>query len=966
LTRFRTTTLALLIAVAGCDSNTRALIVPQSDYSIEITPGDTTLSLGHVASLRAVVRNRAGVEVDTPVVWTSSNPLIVAATPDGAIRATGIGAPTAITAFVGASNARVMVSVSTDACPTKTIRIGETRVDTIAIGTACVFDDYRVAPWLLSVPREMVVYIKVRSTAFDPYVALSDRRDRSVGGDNVRLDGTNVFYRGRLAAGTYAVRVGTDVPGTAGEYHMEVSEGPSNDKCLAWEPLPLGVEGHGSFDDDDCWYVSGRRFDYWVFEVPPGGVRSVFMTASGSEVGSATVNDTTDVALDDQQFTQLEPGRYLFTIISRDSTARGKYSVSVRLSGSDACLSPVPLVIGTPVNGTLSDADCRSLTDLRTDRYTFTTATPTAVAFAMTSAAFDPFLTITDPVGTMVASARSLNGTRDARVTAQLAPGTYTVSAGTTTRTLGAYQLTTSSAAVSTGLNLTIDGFHLTQATQDYAGTIPIVAGRDAILRVFARASQTNAARAAVRARVYHGTTLKALYQTFAGAARTPTAIVPNDVQGSWNFRVPGALVQPGMRVLVDVDPGNSIAESNETDNTYPASGDAGTVDVRALPPTAVTLVPVRYAENGATGALSAANAESYLGLARRLWALAGIDVRVREPFTSAAPTVQAEGGHWLDILIEIDALRLLEDPSRYYYGALKLPYYYGINGLGATPGRSAIGTDLAGLAPRVYAHELGHNFGRVHAPCAIGGDSRYPYPGGGIGVLGFDVASDETFPPTTPDIMGYCNDPWVSDVAYRTTLEHILAGGTTIQSPPVEGVLLWGSVTDSAMHLEPALAVKASPALPRPGPFHIEALDPTGAVLWASSFAATTLEEPFRASTFAFVVPRSLLDHTRAATYRVSRGSLAATRQRTTGSTGAGASLVTEPARVSTGVSGRRTLDWDARAYPLALIRSAATGAIVGFARNGSMAIPGGTGDVDVSLSDGVRTITRRLQVPR
>ena len=54
------------------------------------------------------------------------------------------------------------------------------------------------------------------------------------------------------------------------------------------------------------------------------------------------------------------------------------------------------------------------------------------------------------------------------------------------------------------------------------------------------------------------------------------------------------------------------------------------------------------------------------------------------------------------------------------------------------------------------FAHELGHNFGRNHAPCGSppNVDPAYPYPGADIGTLGCDIFSPASpwspFRPTT------------------------------------------------------------------------------------------------------------------------------------------------------------------------------------------------------------------------
>jgi len=73
--------------------------------------------------------------------------------------------------------------------------------------------------------------------------------------------------------------------------------------------------------------------------------------------------------------------------------------------------------------------------------------------------------------------------------------------------------------------------------------------------------------------------------------------------------------------------------------------------------------------------------------------------------------------------------------------------------------------------------HEIGHEFGRYHAPCDTSdADSDYPYAGGDIGVWGYDARSRTFLPPDTTDFMGYCDEQWISDYTYSALFERTIA----------------------------------------------------------------------------------------------------------------------------------------------------------------------------------------------
>lgn len=73
-----------------------------------------------------------------------------------------------------------------------------------------------------------------------------------------------------------------------------------------------------------------------------------------------------------------------------------------------------------------------------------------------------------------------------------------------------------------------------------------------------------------------------------------------------------------------------------------------------------------------------------------------------------------------------------------------------------------------------VLAQEVGHAFGRAHAPCGNPGgpDPSYPvygtYPSGSIGEFGMDTSTMTIFnPASTYDFMSYCGPTWVSPYTY-------------------------------------------------------------------------------------------------------------------------------------------------------------------------------------------------------
>lgn len=522
---------------------------------------------------------------------------------------------------------------------------------------------------------------------------------------------------------------------------------------------------------------------------------------------------------------------------------------------------------------------------------------------------------------------------------------------------------------VKAGPNLRIETAYFVQATQNRPGTVPLVANRDAYLRVFVVADGPNTAVPSVRVRIYHGSTLRETLTIAAEGAGVPTAVNQGNLAGSWDARVPAALVQPGLRMEAEVDPAHEVAESDEGDNVFPAPGSSFAPRVEAIPPLRIRFVPIHQRSNGLVGRVSEANKHEFMSLSRKLLPIPSYDADVRAPFTVEGLSLDPQGNSWQGLVTELNAVRVAEGSDRYYYGVVQTEYPGGgvVGIAGGIPSRTALGWDRPGDAAETVAHELGHNLGRYHAPCggAGGADPNYPYQQGLIGVYGMDVESGELKVPVEhSDIMGYCDAKfWISDYNY-TGIYNFLASAARSSTLPQPSLLVWGRISAGEIRLEPAFQVNARPSLPaRPGPYAIQGLDSSGAALFSLSFAPERIPDLAEdQGHFAFAFPLPLERMGRLAKIRVvaatrgGGGATSAKLERRSPSHGA--------ARLSVAASSSgRMVRWNADAYPAAMVRDARTGAIIAFARRGAVTLPAGAAsDVELVLSDGVHSSVWRV----
>jgi hypothetical protein len=530
------------------------------------------------------------------------------------------------------------------------------------------------------------------------------------------------------------------------------------------------------------------------------------------------------------------------------------------------------------------------------------------------------------------------------------------------------------------GLNLTIDGLHVQQVVQSYAGSVPLVAGRDGLLRVFVKANGTNTATPAVRVRFYDGGTLTSTITITAPSSAVPQVVSEGTLTSSWNYSIPGSLLQPGLRILADVDPTNVVTESSEADNSYPSTGTPLSMDVRSVSTFSLRFVPVLQSANGLQGGVTAGNAGTFLAQIRSLFPLGTIDADVRAAFTTAAPALQSGDGNgaWSQILSEVNALRTADGSTRYYYGVVKVGYSSGIAGLGYVPGRASIGWDHLPSGSEVMAHEVGHNFGRFHAPgCGAGNpDGSYPHADGKIGVYGYDLPGNALRSPSTyHDLMGYCNTNWISDYTYTAILNYraanpfAAAAGFAAGGYARRGLLVWGRVQRGQVILEPAYEVDAPPSLPaRPGPHRLQGLGPLGETLFDFSFDGERIADhpDPTAQHFAFVVP---LERMRGAAPTRLRATSLGRQVELTASTSpspaAGGAGAAGAAPTVERVDARRLrVRWDSAVTRGVLVRHPRTGEILAFARGGEALVYTSESALDLTASDGVRSTRSRVAV--
>ena len=358
-----------------------------------------------------------------------------------------------------------------------------------------------------------------------------------------------------------------------------------------------------------------------------------------------------------------------------------------------------------------------------------------------------------------------------------------------------------------------LEGLELTQAVQDMAHSVPMVAGKDTIVRAYPGFAGAGSRQVRGRLWVLNGgnwTALDALGAASVNAAENGNLRAKRErTDASLNFSVPaGALSAGGLRAwferVTDAGTGATLACSGCRGTARNVTlGDDNTFRVRVL--------GMRYS-NGSPAATFEPRALDYTML--RSWlrrAYPTGDLR----YTSAtvAANVAAPFG-CSDVNARLTAIRNADvaagrDRRTHYYGLVfddsdSRSFFMrgcsaGIPG-SASPGTVASGPtgsstwgwDNDGSYGDWYGgHEIGHTVGRSHIGSGCGdsdSDSSYPFPNGQISgadgaFTGFDTGDAalglpmRALPGTQwTDVMSYCPNQWISSYTYAAIRDRIAA----------------------------------------------------------------------------------------------------------------------------------------------------------------------------------------------
>ncbi len=400
---------------------------------------------------------------------------------------------------------------------------------------------------------------------------------------------------------------------------------------------------------------------------------------------------------------------------------------------------------------------------------------------------------------------------------------------------------------------------HLTQAVQSLRDPVPLIAGEKALVRVFPEANAVNTiALPKATAKFYVNDQLEHTSTIASKTGPIPTRVSEGNLDLSLNAEVPATVIQPGLEVVIELDPDNTVPSTLGVAKRIPESGRL-LVTVVTVPTFDIVLIPFLTTGDNNMKVVTESNAmmadpngHALLSATRTLLPIKDITVTVHGPVTTDARTVS-------DLVDKVIELRRIENGTGYWMGL----HRERVGGIAELDGQVSV-SELDNIT---IGHEFGHNLSLFHAPSCNAGnpDVNYPNGNGHIGSWGYDFNNpSQMVAPSTFDLMGYCFPRWISDYHFNRALSHRtfaqpgIAKVTLAPTSPETALLIAGG-TDSAMkpYLEPVFVMEVVPSLPQsPGPWQLIGATEDGDELFFLAFSMLETADGDGSTAFAFTVP--------------------------------------------------------------------------------------------------------------
>ncbi|MDC8760632.1 IPT/TIG domain-containing protein [Janthinobacterium fluminis] len=403
-----------------------------------------------------------------------------------------------------------------------------------------------------------------------------------------------------------------------------------------------------------------------------------------------------------------------------------------------------------------------------------------------------------------------------------------------------AYEPAVAAGAVVSAQNFTVGAIDLAQVYN--AAAMSLTPGKPVLVRAPVLAAAPGLASPDVKLVAYAGDGSYLGSLKMQGPANIPVANTAEDINTTFNAVLPAAWVKPKLQVFVTAGAGGLYQKAEPL---FSVTGKIRIVLVPMITAGQITVAPdVKMVKD--------ALVRTYP------YAAKDITVEVRKFAFPVLTGSSSDYSWWETTLDAVEALRLQEDPSAYYYALSPTAarssnggpgFVVGLGYIGKT-GRGNLNLTAMGIATNLnfaesydpfntqwpawlttLVHEVGHNHSLSHVPCGnvAGAVVDYPYTDGNLGPQplynqGENEAIGQLSAPSyvennvavpMKDVMSYCKGAWFSDYSYKRAQQFAESRNTSVATlraasvaPAADGYLtISGQITANGVRLRPALA---------------------------------------------------------------------------------------------------------------------------------------------------------------
>jgi hypothetical protein len=266
----------------------------------------------------------------------------------------------------------------------------------------------------------------------------------SGGGGSDPQSNTISSLRAQLAAGSYRLRISSDLP-SGGNYALNYAFQAGNPQPCAAGALHFGDRLNLALADAGCRTSLGLS-DLYTLTLASAGTVDIEIDSTSFDTVLAIRDSKDNLIVRDDEVNGLGVAHItadlpagVYTVVGAATSGAGNYQLTAKFTAHDipACTFAQALDLNGGYIQRLGPRSCTGTNGQPVDYYTFTLSADALVLAVMTSSEVDGYLTLYDAGGNVLRSDDSSYGSNDPLIVQYLSAGTYKLAVRAASSTVG-------------------------------------------------------------------------------------------------------------------------------------------------------------------------------------------------------------------------------------------------------------------------------------------------------------------------------------------------------------------------------------------------------------------------------------------------------------------------------------------------------------------------------------------------